>query len=53
MDPKGTEESIDHRQMTLDALADVDAGRVIKHQDVEAWVKTLVDRAELATRQPE
>lgn len=36
MDPKATEERVDQRQMTLDALADVDADRVIKHQEVEA-----------------
>lgn len=42
MDPAGDEERADHRQMTLDALADVDAGRVIDHREVEAWVKNLV-----------
>ncbi|MBZ9759303.1 hypothetical protein LB553_00160 [Mesorhizobium sp. CA8] len=53
MNPKGAEETVERRQMTLDALADVDAGRVIKHREVEAWVKSLVDRADLATRRPE
>ena len=28
-------------QMTLDALADVDAGRVIEHEAVVAWAESL------------
>lgn len=28
-------------QMTLEALADVDAGRGIDHADVEAWIDSL------------
>ena len=29
------------RQLTLDALADVDAGQVISHQTVQAWADSL------------
>lgn len=29
------------RQLTLEALADVDAGRVIDHQAVQAWARSL------------
>jgi len=29
------------RQLTLEALADVDAGRVIDHQAVQAWTDSL------------
>jgi len=29
------------RQLTLEALADVDAGRVIDHQAVQAWADSL------------
>lgn len=53
MDPAGAEEKADRRQMTLDALADVDAGRVIDHREVEAWVKNLVKRVETVTRRPD
>ena len=28
-------------QLTLEALADVDAGRTIDHADVEAWIDSL------------
>lgn len=28
-------------QMTLEALADVDAGRVVSHDQVRAWAKSL------------
>lgn len=31
----------ERRRLTLDALADVDAGRVIDHQAVEDWVAKL------------
>ena len=30
-----------HRQLTLEALEDVDAGRVIDHQAVQAWAASL------------
>lgn len=30
------------RQMTLEALADVDAGRVADHETVRAWAESLV-----------
>jgi predicted transcriptional regulator len=36
-----TGRSTDRRQMTLEALADVDAGRVVTHEEVEAWVMSL------------
>jgi len=29
------------RRMTLDAMADVDAGRAIDHQSVQAWADSL------------
>ena len=29
------------RQMTLEALADVDAGRGVDHAEVEAWIDSL------------
>ncbi|MFD2058916.1 CopG family ribbon-helix-helix protein [Mesorhizobium calcicola] len=31
----------ERRQLTLEALADVDAGRVIDHQAVQAWADSL------------
>lgn len=31
----------ERRQMTLEALADVDAGRTISHQAVQAWADSL------------
>jgi len=31
----------ERHRMTLEALADVDAGRVIDHAEVEAWADTL------------
>ena len=31
----------DRHRMTLEALADVDAGRVIDHQAVQAWADSL------------
>jgi predicted transcriptional regulator len=35
------EQEEERRQLTLEALADVDAGRVIGHQAVQAWAKSL------------
>jgi predicted transcriptional regulator len=35
------EQEEERRQLTLEALADVDAGRVIDHQAVQAWAKSL------------
>ena len=32
----------EHRRLTLEGLADVDAGRVIDHQSVQAWADSLV-----------
>lgn len=48
-----TGKAADRRQMTLEALADVDAGRVVDHQVVEPWVKSLADCAERVTLGPE
>ena len=31
----------ERRQLTLEALADVDAGRVIDHQAIQAWADSL------------
>ena len=31
----------EHHRMTLEALADVDAGRVIDHQAIQAWADSL------------
>lgn len=31
----------ERRRLTLEALADVDAGRVIDHQAVQAWAESL------------
>lgn len=35
------EQEEEHRRLTLEALADVDAGRVIDHQAVQAWADSL------------
>lgn len=35
------------RRMTYEALADVDAGRVIDHQAVQAWAESLCSAAPL------
>jgi predicted transcriptional regulator len=37
----------ERRQLTLEALADVDAGRVIEHQAVQAWADSLDTEAQL------
>jgi predicted transcriptional regulator len=34
-------EEEDRRRLTLEALADVDAGNLIDHQDVQAWANSL------------
>jgi predicted transcriptional regulator len=31
----------ERRQWTMDALADVEAGRLIEHEDVQAWAASL------------
>lgn len=31
----------EHRRLTLEAMADVDAGMVIDHQTVQAWAESL------------
>ena len=35
------EQEEDRRQLTLEALADVDAGQVVDHQAVQAWADSL------------
>lgn len=35
------EEEEERRRLTMEALADVDAGRVINHQAVQAWAESL------------
>ena len=35
------EQEEERRQLTLEALADVDEGRVIDHQAVQAWAASL------------
>jgi len=40
-----------HR-MTLEALADVDAGNVIEHEDVVAWAKSLATDKPLPRPRP-
>ena len=35
------EQEEERRKLTLEALADVDAGRVIEHQAVQAWADSL------------
>jgi predicted transcriptional regulator len=35
------EQEDERRRLTLEALADVDAGRVIDHQAVQAWADSL------------
>jgi predicted transcriptional regulator len=35
------EEEEERRRLTMEALADVDAGRVIDHQAVQAWAESL------------
>jgi predicted transcriptional regulator len=35
------EQEVERRRLTLEALADVDAGRVIDHQAVAAWADSL------------
>jgi predicted transcriptional regulator len=34
-------EEEDRRRLTLEALADVDAGNLIDHHDVQAWANSL------------
>jgi len=37
----------ERHRMTLAALADVDAGRVIDHQSIQAWADSLTSKAPL------
>ncbi len=37
------------RRLTLEALADVDAGRVIDHQEVQAWADSIDGEQPLPT----
>lgn len=34
----------ERHKMTLEALADVDAGRVIDHQSIQAWADSLLNK---------
>jgi predicted transcriptional regulator len=43
------EQEEERRRLTLEALDDVDAGRVMDHQAVQAWADSLVDEAPLPT----
>ncbi len=43
------EQEEERRQLTLEALADVDAGRVIDHQAVQAWARSLDNDEPLPT----
>ena len=36
-----TEQEEEYRRLTVEALADVDAGRVVDHQAVRAWAENL------------
>ncbi|HLZ83958.1 MAG TPA: ribbon-helix-helix domain-containing protein [Caulobacteraceae bacterium] len=40
----------ERRRLTLEALADVDEGRVIDHQAVQAWAASLENEAPAPTR---
>jgi predicted transcriptional regulator len=40
----------ERHRLTLEALADVDAGRVIDHQTVEAWANSLATNKKRPTR---
>lgn len=41
------EQEEERRRLTLEALDDVDAGRVIDHGDVQAWADSLGDETPL------
>lgn len=41
------EQEEERRRLTLEALDDVDAGRVIDHQAVQAWADSLMGEAPL------
>ncbi|WP_348629912.1 hypothetical protein [Mesorhizobium sp. M7D.F.Ca.US.004.03.1.1] len=41
------------RRLTLEALADVDAGRVIDHQTVQTWVDNLDSHLKNEVGEPE
>ncbi|MER9939052.1 hypothetical protein [Mesorhizobium sp. M0088] len=43
----------EYRRRTLEALADVDAGRVIDHQAVLAWVESLDGHLKNEVGEPE
>lgn len=40
----------ERHRMTLEALADVDAGRLIDHKDILAWVDSLATNNSLPPR---
>ena len=39
--PACIDQEEEHRRLTMEALADVDAGQVIDHQAVKAWADSL------------
>ncbi|MFB9061596.1 MULTISPECIES: CopG family ribbon-helix-helix protein [Sphingobium] len=39
----------ERHKMTLEALADVDAGRVIDHQNIQAWADSLATDSQRPT----
>jgi predicted transcriptional regulator len=41
------EQEEERRRLTLEALDDVDAGRVIDHQVVQAWADSLSDETRM------
>ena len=46
------EQEEERRRLTLEGLADVDAGRLIDQADVQAWAESLGTDDELAVPQP-
>ena len=46
------EQQEEQHRLTLEALADVDAGRVVDHQAVRAWADSLGTANPLPTPQP-
>jgi len=45
--PTPSSDRIDHYELILEALADVDHGRIISHQDVKTWAHSLSTDAPL------
>jgi predicted transcriptional regulator len=42
----------DRHRMTLEALADVDAGRMVDHDAVQTWIRSLSTNAPLKPPRP-